>query len=180
MRWFSILVTIRETYWNQCALGFGRFHYMLLTVCGLIYMDTAIGVTILSFVLPAAQCDLEMDSTAKGWLTASPMLGRCFPRLSYFGANSLHRRKSFRLRYFCRYVDWIIYMGMPGWHEGQEDRVNRYAADGRHRGRHVFVRSILLGVPDLPVLQRLRVSTIGQTLMNRRFSISENVYIITF
>ncbi|XP_018344257.1 PREDICTED: synaptic vesicle glycoprotein 2C-like [Trachymyrmex septentrionalis] len=55
--------------------GFGRFHYMLLTLCGLIYMDTAIGVTILSFVLPAAQCDLEMDSTAKGWLTASPMLG---------------------------------------------------------------------------------------------------------
>lgn len=48
---------------------------MLLAVCGLIYMDTAIGVTILSFVLPAAQCDLEMDSTAKGWLTASPMLG---------------------------------------------------------------------------------------------------------
>lgn len=49
---------------------------MLLAVCGLIYMDTAIGVTILSFVLPAAQCDLEMDSTSKGWLTASPMLGK--------------------------------------------------------------------------------------------------------
>ncbi|CAL7938920.1 unnamed protein product [Xylocopa violacea] len=55
--------------------GFGKFHYMLLAICGLIYMDTAIGVTILSFVLPAAQCDLEMDSTAKGWLSASPMLG---------------------------------------------------------------------------------------------------------
>lgn len=38
-------------------------------------MDTAIGVTILSFVLPAAQCDLQMDSQAKGLLTASPMLG---------------------------------------------------------------------------------------------------------
>ncbi|XP_011495875.1 PREDICTED: synaptic vesicle glycoprotein 2C-like [Ceratosolen solmsi marchali] len=55
--------------------GFGKFHYMLLAVCGLIYMDTAIGVTILSFVLPAAQCDLQMDSTSKGWLTAAPMLG---------------------------------------------------------------------------------------------------------
>ena len=43
-------------------------------------MDTAIGVTILSFVLPAAQCDLEMDSTAKGWLTASPMLGEIFKK----------------------------------------------------------------------------------------------------
>lgn len=56
-------------------IGFGKFHYMLLAICGLIYMDTAIGVTIISFVLPAAQCDLQMDSTAKGWLTASPMLG---------------------------------------------------------------------------------------------------------
>ncbi|KAL7294930.1 hypothetical protein TKK_0011851 [Trichogramma kaykai] len=55
--------------------GFGKFHYMLLAVSGLIYMDTAIGVTILSFVLPAAQCDLDMDSTKKGWLTAAPMLG---------------------------------------------------------------------------------------------------------
>ncbi|XP_008544409.1 synaptic vesicle glycoprotein 2C isoform X1 [Microplitis demolitor] len=55
--------------------GFGKFHYMLLTICGLIYMDTAIGVTIISFVLPAAQCDLQMDSTSKGWLTASPMFG---------------------------------------------------------------------------------------------------------
>ncbi|XP_024945351.1 synaptic vesicle glycoprotein 2B [Cephus cinctus] len=57
------------------ATGFGKFHYMLLAVSGLIYMDTAIGITILSFVLPAAQCDLQMDSTSKGYLTASPMLG---------------------------------------------------------------------------------------------------------
>lgn len=55
--------------------GFGKFHFMLLAISGLIYMDTAIGVTILSFVLPAAQCDLQMDSTSKGWLTAAPMLG---------------------------------------------------------------------------------------------------------
>ncbi|XP_012266805.1 synaptic vesicle glycoprotein 2C-like [Athalia rosae] len=55
--------------------GFGKFHYMLLAVSGLIYMNTAIGVTILSFVLPAAACDLEMDSTSKGYLTAAPMLG---------------------------------------------------------------------------------------------------------
>ncbi|XP_046740734.1 synaptic vesicle glycoprotein 2B-like [Diprion similis] len=55
--------------------GFGKFHFSLLAVSGLIYMNTAIGITILSFVLPAASCDLEMDSTAKGYLTAAPMLG---------------------------------------------------------------------------------------------------------
>lgn len=62
---------------------------MLLTICGLIYMDTAIGVTILSFVLPAAQCDLEMDSSAKGWLTASPMLGQFFNTLHIIINSSL-------------------------------------------------------------------------------------------
>lgn len=55
--------------------GFGKFHYLLLTVCGLIYMNTAIGITILSFVLPSATCDFQMTSEDKGWLTASPMLG---------------------------------------------------------------------------------------------------------
>uniref|UniRef100_A0A1B0CP66 Major facilitator superfamily (MFS) profile domain-containing protein n=1 Tax=Lutzomyia longipalpis TaxID=7200 RepID=A0A1B0CP66_LUTLO len=55
--------------------GFGKFHYLLLTVCGLIYMNTAIGIAILSFVLPSATCDFQMTSEDKGWLTASPMLG---------------------------------------------------------------------------------------------------------
>ncbi|KAJ1520729.1 hypothetical protein ONE63_003824 [Megalurothrips usitatus] len=55
--------------------GFGRFHYGLMALCGLVYLDTAMGITILSFVLPAAQCDFDMDSPKKGWLTAAPMLG---------------------------------------------------------------------------------------------------------
>lgn len=55
--------------------GYGKFHYKLLAVCGLIYLNTAIGVTILSFVLPSATCDFQMTSEDKGWLSASPMLG---------------------------------------------------------------------------------------------------------
>ncbi|XP_035784664.1 synaptic vesicle glycoprotein 2B-like isoform X1 [Anopheles albimanus] len=55
--------------------GFGWFHYRLLALCGLIYANTAIGVTILSFVLPSATCDFRMTSEDKGWLTAAPMLG---------------------------------------------------------------------------------------------------------
>lgn len=35
---------------------FGWFHYQLLAVCGLIYLNTAIAITILSFVLPSATC----------------------------------------------------------------------------------------------------------------------------
>jgi len=55
--------------------GFGKFHYTLLLACGLIYADTALGITLLSFVLPSAQCDFRMTSEDKGWLTAAPMLG---------------------------------------------------------------------------------------------------------
>lgn len=57
------------------ATGFGRFHFCLLAVTGLIYANTAIGITIVSFVLPAATCDFRMTSADKGWLTAAPMLG---------------------------------------------------------------------------------------------------------
>ncbi len=46
-----------------------------MALCGLVYLDTAMGITILSFVLPAAQCDFDMDSPKKGWLNAAPMLG---------------------------------------------------------------------------------------------------------
>lgn len=55
--------------------GFGRFHYLLLAVCGLIYMNTAVGITIISFVLPSATCDFQMTSEDKGWLSAVPMFG---------------------------------------------------------------------------------------------------------
>ncbi|XP_052868506.1 synaptic vesicle glycoprotein 2B-like [Anopheles cruzii] len=55
--------------------GFGWFHYRLLALCGLIYANTAIGVTIISFVLPSATCVFQMTSEDKGWLTAAPMLG---------------------------------------------------------------------------------------------------------
>ncbi|VEN35502.1 unnamed protein product [Callosobruchus maculatus] len=55
--------------------GFGKFHFILLTVCGLIYLNTAVGITIISFVLPSATCDFQMSSSDKGWLTAAPMLG---------------------------------------------------------------------------------------------------------
>lgn len=55
--------------------GFGKFHYYLLIVCGMIYMNTAIGITIISFVLPSATCDFRMSSSDKGLLTAAPMFG---------------------------------------------------------------------------------------------------------
>lgn len=39
-----------------CQTQFGKFHYYLLAICGLIYLNTAVGITIISFVLPSATC----------------------------------------------------------------------------------------------------------------------------
>lgn len=72
----DFLEDLSSDYENALVLtGFGKFHLLLLAICGLIYLNTAIGVTILSFVLPSATCDFQMTSQDKGWLTASPMLG---------------------------------------------------------------------------------------------------------
>ena len=60
------------------AIGFGRFQILLLLMCGCIYANTALSVTIISFVLPSATCDFELTSKDKGILTASPILGMLF------------------------------------------------------------------------------------------------------
>lgn len=70
--------------------GFGKFHFFLLAVCGMIYMNTAIGITIISFVLPSAACDFKMTSSDKGLLTAAPMLGKlalCLRVLAFGSTN---------------------------------------------------------------------------------------------
>uniref|UniRef100_A0A8D9BLM1 Synaptic vesicle glycoprotein 2B n=1 Tax=Cacopsylla melanoneura TaxID=428564 RepID=A0A8D9BLM1_9HEMI len=64
------------------AAGFGKFHYFLVVLGGFLYAYAAISITVLSFVLPSAQCDFGMSSSDKGWLNASPMLGMVFG--SYF------------------------------------------------------------------------------------------------
>lgn len=57
------------------SAGFGKFNIFLLLICGAIYANTALGVTVLSFVLPAATCDFDMNSTNKGMLSGAPMIG---------------------------------------------------------------------------------------------------------
>lgn len=57
---------------------FGKFHIYITLACGLIYMNTAMGVTLLSFVLPAATCDFHMTSEDKAMMNSAPMLGMIF------------------------------------------------------------------------------------------------------
>lgn len=79
-RFFSVTLIVKSALINA---GFGKFHFFLLTVCGMIYMNTAIGITIISFVLPSATCDFQMSSSDKGLLTAAPMLGRLLNAIKF-------------------------------------------------------------------------------------------------
>lgn len=90
--------------------GFGWFHYRLLALCGLIYANTAIGITVMSFVLPSATCDFRMTSEDKGWLTAAPMLGKW---REYLPHTTMTAHLSSCLP-FRRYGRGFILLGLSG------------------------------------------------------------------
>lgn len=74
--------------------GYGRFHYILLGICGLVSTSEEMDVISMSFILPAAQCDLDLNTQTKGWLNSIIFIGMmagayCWGSL----ADSLGRKK---------------------------------------------------------------------------------------
>ncbi|XP_050540645.1 synaptic vesicle glycoprotein 2B-like isoform X2 [Daktulosphaira vitifoliae] len=65
--------------------GVGKFQYYLLVVCGGMFMTTALSLTSVSFVIPSAQCDLNLTSSRKGVLSGMSMFGMLFG--SYLWGN---------------------------------------------------------------------------------------------
>lgn len=55
--------------------GYGKFHHLLLLVCGLANASDAIEILCVSFVLPSAECDLKLTDSDKGWLSATVFIG---------------------------------------------------------------------------------------------------------
>lgn len=55
--------------------GYGRFHYILLGICGLVSTSEEMDVISMSFILPSAQCDLNLNTQAKGWLNSIIFIG---------------------------------------------------------------------------------------------------------
>ncbi|XP_076079879.1 synaptic vesicle glycoprotein 2C-like isoform X2 [Mytilus galloprovincialis] len=55
--------------------GYGRFHFKVLALCGWAVSSDAIEVLSVSFLLPAASCDLDIGSSDKGWLNAIVFIG---------------------------------------------------------------------------------------------------------
>ncbi|XP_044257208.1 synaptic vesicle glycoprotein 2B-like [Tribolium madens] len=55
--------------------GYGKFHYILLAVCGFVSTSEEMDVISMSFILPSAQCDLNLSTQSKGWLNSIIFIG---------------------------------------------------------------------------------------------------------
>lgn len=58
-------------------IGFGPFQWFLSTLCVLANASDAIEILCISFVLPAAECDLDLSTTDKGYLSSITFAGLC-------------------------------------------------------------------------------------------------------
>lgn len=70
-----------QTFNLSCNLsrssGYGKFHYLLLVVCGFVSTSEEMDVICMSFILPSAQCDLKLNTSSKGWLNSIIFIGEC-------------------------------------------------------------------------------------------------------
>ena len=57
---------------------YGRFHYFLLLVCGFVSTSEEMDVISMSFILPSAQCDLQLNTYSKGWLNSIIFIGKIY------------------------------------------------------------------------------------------------------
>uniref|UniRef100_T1IKY4 Major facilitator superfamily (MFS) profile domain-containing protein n=1 Tax=Strigamia maritima TaxID=126957 RepID=T1IKY4_STRMM len=75
-------------------VGYGLFHYWLLLICGLGNANEAIAIICISFLLPAAECELKLTTPQKGWLTIIMFVGMMFG--GYFGGaiSDLYGRRN--------------------------------------------------------------------------------------
>ena len=61
---------------NLSHIGFGKFHYALAVICGWTVSSDAVEEVCVSFLLPSAECELEMSTFDKGLLNVSVMFGK--------------------------------------------------------------------------------------------------------
>lgn len=75
------------------AAGYGKFHYWLLLACGWANAADAVEILCVSFLLPAAECDLHLTTSQKGTLSAIVFLGMMIGGYVWGGlGDSLGRR----------------------------------------------------------------------------------------
>ena len=86
---------IDDCVYEKCLLtiGFGKFHYFLLFVCGLANASDAIEILCVSFILPSAECDLKMSTSDKGFLSSMTFVGMMFGGYIWGGISDVAGRK---------------------------------------------------------------------------------------
>lgn len=74
--------------------GYGLFHYILLAVCGLVSTAEEMDVISMSFILPSAECDLDLTTQNKGWLNSIIFIGMMVGAYAWGSvADALGRKK---------------------------------------------------------------------------------------
>jgi VNT family MFS transporter (synaptic vesicle glycoprotein 2) len=73
--------------------GYGKFHYFLLATCGFVSTSEEMDVISMSFILPSAECDLNLNTHTKGWLNCIIFIGK---RHAKWGVDSLQDGKEQR------------------------------------------------------------------------------------
>ncbi|XP_028145548.1 synaptic vesicle glycoprotein 2B [Diabrotica virgifera virgifera] len=73
---------------------YGKFHFLLLAVCGFVSTSEEMDVISMSFILPSAQCDLNLNTQTKGWLNSIIFIGMMAGAYVWGSvADSLGRKK---------------------------------------------------------------------------------------
>lgn len=74
--------------------GYGKFHLLLLLICGFVSTSEEMDVISMSFILPAAQCDLNLTTHNKGWLNSIIFIGMMAGAYAWGSvADTLGRKK---------------------------------------------------------------------------------------
>ncbi|XP_067643396.1 synaptic vesicle glycoprotein 2B-like [Eurosta solidaginis] len=76
------------------AAGFGLFNFLLLSICTIAAFSTVFETSTMSYILPIAECDLEMTLFEKGSLNAATYAGMISSAIIWgYLADTLGRRK---------------------------------------------------------------------------------------
>lgn len=85
-------------------LGYGKFHYGFLLLCGAMFLCVGCQNGINAYILPSAECDLNLTSEQKGLLNVSFLLGilislRIYRDLYIYIYNITYYIKLYYLKY---------------------------------------------------------------------------------
>lgn len=65
----------KKIFVNIFVIGFGTYNIILILVCGLTLFGVNLEAYAIGYVLPSAECDLQLNTYLKGILTSSSFIG---------------------------------------------------------------------------------------------------------